>query len=161
MHYTNHLGNEEFESHLSSRYEDKEMVSPIDVDESKYENFKEGLASVFTLDNKVETCIEGFRNESWSIRNGYPKQDNEENIFRDTICMVEEMESESSSNSDFSSYVESLHEDEMGSEFKVYTNALYDEDFDDDQPIFCQNFQKGSLLGTINPLFEEDMEVSD
>ena len=30
----------------------------------------------------------------------------------DTICMVEDMESESSSDSDFSSYAESLYEDE-------------------------------------------------
>ena len=49
----------------------------------------------------------------------------------------------------------------MGSEFKMYTNALYDEDIDDDQPIFCQNVQGGSLHGVINPLFEEDMEVLD
>ena len=78
-----------------------------------------------------------------------------------TICLVEEIESESSYSSDFSSHAESLHEDEMGSEFKVYTNALYDEDLDNDQPIFCQDVQKGSLHGVINPLFEEDMECSD
>ena len=114
-----------------------------------------------TLDNKVAACSEGFRNESWSIHNGYPKQNNEENVIMDNICLVGEIESESSSSSDFSSYVESLHEDEMGNEFKVYTNSLYDEDCDDDQPTFFQNVQRGSLHGVINPLFEDDMEVSD
>ena len=49
----------------------------------------------------------------------------------------------------------------MGSEFKVYTNALYDEGCDDEHLIFRPNVQRGSLHGVINPLFEEDMEVSN
>ena len=79
----------------------------------------------------------------------------------DTICLVEKIESESSYSFDFSSYAESLHEDEMDSEFEVYTNALYDEGCDDEKPMFCPNVQRGSLHGVINQLFEEKMEVSD
>ena len=137
------------------------MLNLIDDNEFEYEDFKEWLSSVSTSDNKVATCSEGFRNESWSLYDGYPKQDNEENIFIDTICMVEEMESESSSDSDFSSYAQSLHDDEMGTGFKVYTNALYDQDFDDDQLVFCQDVQKGSLHGVINTLFKDNLEVSN
>ena len=37
-----------------------------------------------------------------------------------TICLVEEIESESSYSSDFSSYAKSLCEDEVGNDFKVY-----------------------------------------
>ena len=119
-----------------------------------YEDSSERFSNVFTLDNKVAACSEGFSSESWSIRNGYPKKDNEENVIMDTICLVGEIECESSNSSNFSSYIEGLHDDEMGSEFKMYTNALYDEDINDDQPIFCQNVQRGSLHGVINPLFE-------
>ena len=78
----------------------------------------------------------------------------------DSTCLVEEIERESSYNSDFSSYTESFHEDEMGSKFKVYTNTLYDDACEDEQPMFCPNVQKGLLHGVINPLFEDDMEVS-
>ena len=61
----------------------------------------------------------------------------------------------------FSSHAGSLHEDEMGNGFKMYTNALYDENPEDDKSIFWQNFQRRSLHGVINPLFEEDMEGLD
>lgn len=78
-----------------------------------------------------------------------------------TICCVEEIEKESSYNSDFSSHVESCHEDKVGSEFKVYNNALYDDACEDEQSMFYPNVQRGSLHGVINPLFEEDVEFSD
>ena len=159
LHYTDQLVNEEFESDLSSRYEDKEMVNPIDISEFEYEDFNRGLSNVFTSDNKVVACSEGFRNESWFIQNGYPKQDNEENVIMDTICLVGEIESESSYSSEFSSYVGSFCEDRMGSDIKVFNNALYDEDFDNDQPIICHNVYKGTLHEVINPLFEEHIEV--
>ena len=48
----------------------------------------------------------------------------------------------------------------MGSEFKIYNNALYDA-CEDEQPMFCPDVQRGSLHGIINPLFADDMEVSD
>ena len=51
--------------------------------------YSKGFSSAFTLDNKDLACSEGFRNESQFIRNGYPKQDNEENVIMDTICLVE------------------------------------------------------------------------
>jgi hypothetical protein len=160
LHYTNQLANEKFENDFFSNYEDKEMLNPIEVNEFEYEDFKEGLLSISTLDSRFVACSEGFRNDSWYIRNGYPKQDNEENVIMDTICLVEEIENESSYSFHFSSYFESLHEDEVGSDFKVYTKVLYDEGCDDEHPIFCPNDQRGSLHGIINPLFEEDLEGS-
>lgn len=60
LHYTNQLVDEEFKSDFSSSYEEKEMVNPIDDNEFEYEDFKEGLSGVFTLDNKVSTCSKGF-----------------------------------------------------------------------------------------------------
>ena len=56
-----------------------------------------------------------------------------------TLCLVNEIEDESSYKSYFSSYAKSLHDNEVGSEFKVFTNSLYDEYFDNDQPITCYN----------------------
>lgn len=160
LYHTNYLVNEDVKSDLSSNYEDNEMLSPVNVND--FEDFSEVVSSVSTSDNRVPVYSERSRSESLSLFNGYPKHDNEEKIFLDTICMVEVMESESSSDSDFSSYAESLHEDDTSSSFKIYTNALYDQDFNDEQPVFCQNFQRGSLHWVINPLFEvEDVEVSD
>ena len=108
------------------------MLNRVDVNEFEYEDFSEGLSSVLTLDNKDPTCSEGFRNESWSICNSYPKQDNKESVIMDTICLVGEIESESLYSFDFSLYAETLHEDKVGSQFKVYDNALYDEACDDE-----------------------------
>lgn len=160
-HYTNQLNNEGFESDLSSCYEDKEMVIQIDDNKVVYENFKEGSSNVFTSDNKVSACSKELRNESWSLHDGHSKQENQENIFMDTIYMIKEIESASSFDSEFSSYAESLHEHEMGSGFKIYTNALYDQYSDGDHPVFFQNIQKGSFHGVINPFFEKDTEFSD
>ena len=116
------------------------MMNLVNVNEFEYKDFKEGLSSVLTLDMKFLAFSEGFVNDSWSIYNGYSKQDNKESVIMDTICLVEEIEKESSYISDFSSYTKSFHEDENGNEFKVYTNALYDEEYDEKQPIFCPNF---------------------
>ena len=146
-------------SDVSSRYEDKKMLSP--VNESKFEDSNEELSNAFISENKDRTYSEVFRNESQSVCNGYPKQADEEDVTIDTICLVEEIEKDSSYSSDFSSHVESFHEDRVGSEFKVYNNALYDDACEDEQPMFCPNVQRGSLHGVINPLFEVDMEVSD
>ena len=50
----------------------------------------------------------------------------------------------------------------MGNGFKVRNNALYDDAYEDEQPIFFPDIQKGCLHEIINPLFEEDnMELLD
>lgn len=85
-------------------------------------------------------------------------EDNENNIDLISICSVDGEENESSYDSNFLSYVASVCDNTLGNGFKVYDNSLYDEDCDENQPIFCQDVQKGSLHGVINPLFEEDME---
>ena len=67
LHHTNQSVNEEVKSDFSSRYEDKEMLSPIDVNDFEYEDFSKGLSSAFTLDNKDPSCSQVFRNESQFI----------------------------------------------------------------------------------------------
>ena len=92
LHYTNQLANEEIMSDLSSKYEDKKMLSPVNT--SNFEDSKEELSNAFTSDNKDPAYSEVSRNELQSFYSGYPKQVDKEGVTIDTICLVEEMEKE-------------------------------------------------------------------
>jgi hypothetical protein len=135
--HTNQLANEEIMSDLSSKYEDKKMLSP--VNESDFEDSNEELLNAFTSHNKYPPCSVVFRNDSQCVHNGYPKQVDKEDVTIDTICLVEEIEKESLYSSDFSSYAESFHEDRVDSKFQVYNNILYDDACEDEQPMVCPN----------------------
>lgn len=77
------------------------------------------------------------------------------------ICLIGEIENESSCSSNFASYVQSFHDNGTISKFKVFTNALYDDYFYNEQPILFPNVYKGVLHGIINLLFEECIDGSD
>ena len=67
-------------------------------------------------------------------------EDDVSNMDLYSTFLVDEVDVMSSSDDDdsnfSSSHAESSHNNDVKNGFKVYTNALYDEDFDDDQPIF-------------------------
>ena len=95
LYYTNQFGYEDFESDLSSRFEDKEMVDQIDANEFEHEVLSERVSKGFTSDNEVVAYGKRFSDESWSIYSGHPKQGNEDDAIIDTICALGEKESKS------------------------------------------------------------------
>ena len=150
---------------LSTPQEDKEVVYrnrlPNCVDEC-LEN--ECNDDQYMSDPKIDALapIGKINNDRFARHLNHLYEDNESNFDLYSTCFIDGVDGVSScDDSDFSSHAENFHEDKMGNGFKVYTNTLYDEDCDDDQPIFCQDVQKGSLHGIINPLFEKHMECSD
>ena len=161
--YTSQLDVESSEE-LSTQYGDKEVVYkdglPNCVDECLENECRDNQ---HTNDSKVNasTPIGKINNDRFARHLNHLHEDNESNFDLYSTCFIDGVENESACSPDFSSHAESLHEEKMGNDFKVYTNTLYDEDCDDEQPIFCPNVQRGSLYGIINPLFEEDMEVLD
>ena len=150
---------------MSTQYEDKEVVYrnrlPNCVDEC-LEN--ECSNDQYMSDPKVNVSapISKMNNDKFGRHLNHLYEDNESNLDLYSTCFVDGVDGVSScGDSDFSSHAENFHGDKMGNGFKVYTNALYDEDCDDDQPIFCQDVQKGSLHGIINPLFAKHPKFSN
>lgn len=139
LHYTNQLDGECLESGLPSNCEDKEMVNQCFPFEAECENQNERLLNINKMEDEITTYSDGFEDESWYLHIDFPKQNNESNVDMNIICFLDEIEYESSCDSNFASHIESLHDSGMGSEFKVFNNAFYDEDYDSDQPTSCHN----------------------
>lgn len=163
--YTGQLDVESCEE-LSTQYEDKEIVYkdrlPNFVDEC-LEN--ECNDNQHTNDSKVDALAPiGKINNDRIIRHlNHLHDDNENNFDSYYACFVNEVNDVSlNDDSDSpSSHDQSVLDSGVRSGFKVYTNALYGEDPDDDQLMFFQDVQQGSLHGVINPLFEENSEFSN
>ena len=111
----------------------------------------------------ASTPIGKIYNDRFTRHLNHLNGDTESNFDSYFACFIDGVNDVSSNNDSdsFSSHDESVLDSGVRSGFKVYTNALYDEDPNDDQLMFCQDVQQGSLHGVINPLFEEHMELLD
>lgn len=157
LSYTSHLEFEICEERLSTQCEDKGFICKNGFPNCVEECLEDASSdNQHTSDSKINYSapIGNINIDLFARHLSYLDEENDNRIDLISICSIDGVDVESSYSSDFSSHANNLHKNEMGSGFKVYTNALYDEDLDDDQIMFCQDVQQGSLHGVINPLFE-------
>lgn len=129
------------EEELSTQFKDKQIIYKDGLHNCVDECLENKCSSnKHTNDPKINALVPiGKIDDNRFTRHlNHLKGDNESNFDSYYACFIDGV-NDVSSNDDSdssSSHDESVLENGVRSGFKVYTNALYDEDLDDDRPIF-------------------------